>query len=114
MKLFKSVHTYDYPWSLVSAANWQKYPNEHCSHVHAVDVLDRRVDPETGILITERLITVKQNVPFIILKVCFLAKYILKGIARINRAYIIVNSLWVLVIHNMFEKFLLLTPSRKH
>ncbi|GAB5588541.1 Phospholipid metabolism protein [Umbelopsis nana] len=68
MKLFKSVHTYDYPWSLVSAANWQKYPNEHCSHVHAVDVLDRKVDPETGVLITERLITVKQNVPTIILK----------------------------------------------
>jgi hypothetical protein len=69
MKLFKSVHTYDYPWSLVSAANWQKYPNEHCSHVYAVDVLDRRVEPDTGVLITERLITVKQNVPTIILKV---------------------------------------------
>ncbi|KAJ2962646.1 hypothetical protein NQZ79_g2287 [Umbelopsis isabellina] len=69
MKLFKSVHTYDYPWSLVSAANWQKYPNEHCPHVQAVDVLDRRVDPETGILVTERLITVKQNVPTIMLKV---------------------------------------------
>lgn len=69
MKLYKSVHTYNYPWSLVSAANWQKYPNEHCPHVYAVDVLDRRVDPETGILVTERLITVKQNVPTIILKV---------------------------------------------
>ncbi|CAO3661821.1 unnamed protein product [Umbelopsis ramanniana] len=68
MKLFKFVHTYDYPWSLVSAANWQKYPNEHCSHVYAVDVLDRRVEPDTGVLITERLITVKQNVPTIILK----------------------------------------------
>jgi hypothetical protein len=69
MKLFKSVHIYDYPWSLVSAANWQKYPNEHCPHVQAVDVLDRRIDPETGILVTERLITVKQNVPTVILKV---------------------------------------------
>ncbi|KAI9488908.1 PRELI-like family-domain-containing protein [Zychaea mexicana] len=68
MKLFKSVHDYQYEWSLVSAANWQKYPNEHCTHVQAVDVLDRRVDPKTGILTTERLITVNQNVPALIMK----------------------------------------------
>ncbi|KAI8381351.1 PRELI-like family-domain-containing protein [Radiomyces spectabilis] len=68
MKLFKSVHEYNYPWNLVSAANWQKYPNEHCPHVQHVDVLNRSVDPETGILTTERLITVNQNMPKFILK----------------------------------------------
>ncbi|KAI7861038.1 PRELI-like family-domain-containing protein [Circinella umbellata] len=68
MKLFKSIHDYQYEWSLVSAANWQKYPNEHCTHVYAVDVLDRRIDPETGILTTERLISVNQNVPRFIMK----------------------------------------------
>ncbi|KAI9250528.1 PRELI-like family-domain-containing protein [Phascolomyces articulosus] len=68
MKLFKSVHDFQYEWSLVSAANWQKYPNEHCTHVHAVDVLDRRLDPETGVLTTERLITVNQSVPRLIMK----------------------------------------------
>ena len=69
MKLFKSIHDFQYEWSLVSAANWQKYPNEHCTHVYAVDVLDRRVDPETGVLTTERLISVNQNVPRFIMKV---------------------------------------------
>ena len=70
MKIFQSTHDYSYPWSLVSAANWQKYPNEHCSHVQHVDVLNRTVDPKTGVLTTERLITVNQNVPTLIMKVC--------------------------------------------
>ncbi|OAD79525.1 hypothetical protein PHYBLDRAFT_107019 [Phycomyces blakesleeanus NRRL 1555(-)] len=68
MKLFKSTHNFGYEWSLVSAANWQKYPNENCPHVRHVDVLNRKLDPETGVLITERLLTVEQNVPRIILK----------------------------------------------
>ncbi|CDS05727.1 YDR185Cp-like protein [Lichtheimia hyalospora FSU 10163] len=68
MKIFQSTHDYSYPWSLVSAANWQKYPNEHCSHVQHVDVLNRTVDPKTGVLTTERLITVNQNVPTLIMK----------------------------------------------
>lgn len=69
MKFFKTVHTFDYEWSLVSAAQWQKYPNDSCPHVQHVDVLKRTVDPETGVLTTERLITVKQNVPRLMLKV---------------------------------------------
>jgi hypothetical protein len=69
MKLFKSTHDYNYEWSLVSAAQWQKYPNENCPHVSHVDVLNRTIDPETGILTTERLITVNQNIPTIIKKV---------------------------------------------
>lgn len=69
MKIYEGVHDFHYKWSLVSAANWQKYPNENCPHVKHVDVLHRFVDPATGILYTERLFTVKQNVPTIILKV---------------------------------------------
>ncbi|CAO3696145.1 hypothetical protein G6F56_003454 [Rhizopus delemar] len=69
MKFFKSVHTFHYEWNLVSAAQWQKYPNDHCPHVQHVDVLNRTLDPESGVLTTERLITVKQNVPKIILKI---------------------------------------------
>lgn len=70
MKFFKTVSTFDYEWNLVSAAQWQKYPNDACPHVQHVDVLKRTVDPDTGVLTTERLITVKQNVPRLILKVC--------------------------------------------
>lgn len=40
-----------------------KYPNDHTPHVVHVDYLSRRVDPTTGILHTERLLTCRQNVP---------------------------------------------------
>ncbi|KAI9259916.1 PRELI-like family-domain-containing protein [Sporodiniella umbellata] len=69
MKWFKSTHEYRYQWSLVSAANWQKYPNENCTHVAHVDVLSRTVDQATGILTTERLITVNQNIPSLIKRI---------------------------------------------
>jgi hypothetical protein len=101
---------YDYPWSLVSAANWQKYPNEHCPHVYAVDVLDRRVEPDTGVLITERLITVKQNVPTIILKVRKDSKYNFINTYMLNFCS---NSLWAQDIPNTFERYHALTPSRR-
>ncbi|CAO3589578.1 unnamed protein product [Absidia cylindrospora] len=53
----------------VSTAQWQKYPNENCPHVQHVNVLNRSVDCQTGILTTERLITVEQNVPSLIRKI---------------------------------------------
>lgn len=63
MKFFLSEHLFNYPWDQVSAANWKKYPNEISTHVVAVDVLRREVDPESGVLTTERLITCKQAIP---------------------------------------------------
>ncbi|ODV85838.1 hypothetical protein CANARDRAFT_7201 [[Candida] arabinofermentans NRRL YB-2248] len=63
MKIFNSTQTFDYPWDHVSAANWQKYPNEVSTHVVAVDVLRREFDPESQKLVTERLITCKQPIP---------------------------------------------------
>jgi len=68
MKLFQYIHQFNYPWSQVSAANWQKYPNEKCPHVMHVDVLNRLIDPETGVLTTERLITVQQSAPAFVMK----------------------------------------------
>ncbi|GAB5590342.1 Phospholipid metabolism protein [Umbelopsis nana] len=68
MRLFKTVHDFDYSWQTVSAAQWQKYPNEHCPHVQHVDVLDSSVDPETGVLRIERLISVTQKAPAFILR----------------------------------------------
>ncbi|KAI8883234.1 protein MSF1 [Backusella circina FSU 941] len=78
MKLYKTTLEYNYAWSLVSAANWQKYPNENCPHVRHVDVLNRTIDPDTGILTTERLITVEQHIPKIIKKIlgCELTQYV--------------------------------------
>ncbi|KAF9575524.1 hypothetical protein EC968_002785 [Mortierella alpina] len=68
MKFFQASHTFDHSWAQVTAANWMKYPNEQCPHVVAVDVLDRHVDPETGVLRTERLLTCNQSAPALVLK----------------------------------------------
>lgn len=53
---------------MVTAANWKKYPNEMTPHVINVDYLDRWVDPKTGFLYTERLLTCSQNAPAFISK----------------------------------------------
>lgn len=63
MKLFETLHFFNYPWEQVTAANWQKYPNELATHVVSVDTLRRELDPETKILRTERLIACKQAIP---------------------------------------------------
>lgn len=48
---------------------WHKYPNPHCSHVLSIDVVDRSVDPQTGIIRTERILGCKQNAPGWIVRV---------------------------------------------
>lgn len=48
---------------------WRKYPNPKCSHVISIDVLDRSVDPNTGIIRTERVLGCKQKAPGWIVKV---------------------------------------------
>jgi hypothetical protein len=65
MKVFSNTVSYNYSWEEVSTANWQKYGpwNNKSEHVIAVDTLSRTVDPATGILRTERLITCKQSPP---------------------------------------------------
>ncbi|KAI0206051.1 MSF1 protein [Astrocystis sublimbata] len=65
MKVFSNTCSFDYSWEEVSAANWQKYSpwNNKSTHVVSVDTLAREVDPQTGILRTERLIGCKQPVP---------------------------------------------------
>ncbi|KAG8888118.1 hypothetical protein FRB98_008384 [Tulasnella sp. 332] len=50
-------------WATVNHGVWQKYPNPHSGHVVSVDVLDRSVDPVTGILRTERVLGCKQAAP---------------------------------------------------
>jgi hypothetical protein len=65
MKVFSNTETFNYSWEEVSTANWRKYCpwNEKSTHVIAVDTVSRRVDPATGILRTERLITCRQSAP---------------------------------------------------
>ncbi|KAF2692233.1 MSF1-domain-containing protein [Lentithecium fluviatile CBS 122367] len=65
MKIFQQSTEFDYSWEEVSTSNWRKYGpwNHKTPHVVAVDTLSRKVDPDTGILRTERLITCKQSAP---------------------------------------------------
>jgi hypothetical protein len=65
MKVFQWTSDFNYSWDEVSIGNWQKYSpwNEKTPHVKAVDTLSREVDPATGILRTERLITCHQSAP---------------------------------------------------
>ncbi|KAG0652043.1 Unprocessed MGM1 2 [Hyphodiscus hymeniophilus] len=65
MKVFSNDCTFNYSWEEVSTGNWVKYCpwNDQSTHVIAVDTLSRQVDPKTGILRTERLITCKQSAP---------------------------------------------------
>lgn len=63
MKLFESEHFFNYPWDQVTAANWQKYPNELSTHVISVDILNRQLINNNQTLRTERLIGCKQPIP---------------------------------------------------
>ncbi|OBA21641.1 MSF1-domain-containing protein [Metschnikowia bicuspidata var. bicuspidata NRRL YB-4993] len=63
MKVFESTHYFDYSWEQVTAANWQKYPNELATHVISVDILHREIDVARQTLRTERLIACKQPIP---------------------------------------------------
>jgi len=65
MKVFSNNVTFNYSWEEVSTANWRKYCpwNDKSTHVIAVDTVSRSVDPVTGILRSERLITCKQSAP---------------------------------------------------
>jgi hypothetical protein len=60
---FSQMFNYDHPWQHVNLGIWQKYPNPHCAHVVSVDVIDRTVDPKTGIIRTERVLGCKQAAP---------------------------------------------------
>ncbi|KAG8528020.1 uncharacterized protein KY384_006936 [Bacidia gigantensis] len=68
MRVFSTSYTFDYGWDEVSIANWRKYClwNKSSSHVVGVDTLSRQVDPSTGILVTERLITCTQPAPAVV------------------------------------------------
>mmetsp|Transcript_19127 Transcript_19127/g.31295 ORF Transcript_19127/g.31295 Transcript_19127/m.31295 type:complete len:179 (-) Transcript_19127:272-808(-) len=56
-------HVFEQPWDRVTAALWRKYPHPNCPHVLSVDVIDRHVDPVSGVLHTKRLMTTRTPVP---------------------------------------------------
>ncbi|PVV04391.1 hypothetical protein BB560_001119 [Smittium megazygosporum] len=68
MKFFETSYSFNSSWDATTLACWRKYPNDKTPHVKHVEILSRELDPTTGILKTERLIIVSQNVPRIITK----------------------------------------------
>ncbi|EIM83405.1 MSF1-domain-containing protein [Stereum hirsutum FP-91666 SS1] len=68
MRYFSQQCTYDHSWAHVIIGMWHKYPNPHCSHVVSVDVVDRSVNPQTGIIRTERIVGCTQRAPLWIVK----------------------------------------------
>jgi len=70
MKEGKVEHVFSFPWRQCSKAHWLKYPNEKFSpQVIHIDYLERSIDPKSGILHTKRLLTIRQNVPSIIMRI---------------------------------------------
>ncbi len=60
---FTQTFRYEHPWQQVTSAIFQKYPNPFAAHVLTSDVIDRHIDPETGILHTTRLFLKKGTIP---------------------------------------------------
>lgn len=63
MKIWTSEHVFNHPWETVAQAAWRKYPNPINPAVWGTDVLDRRVDPKDGSLVTHRLISSRWGLP---------------------------------------------------
>jgi len=64
MVAFETLHhTFQHPWREISLASWFKYPNPNRPDVLSVDLLHRDFNPETGVLKTTRLLTMKANIP---------------------------------------------------
>ncbi|KAI9444967.1 MSF1-domain-containing protein [Lactarius indigo] len=68
MHYFSQSFNYDHSWAHVIIGMWHKYPNPHCSHVVTVDVIDRSINPITGLIRTERVLGCKQRAPTWIVK----------------------------------------------
>lgn len=63
MRIWTTEHTFDHQWDTVVQAVWRKYPNPMNPSVVGIDILDRKVCPQTSVMHTHRLITCKWGLP---------------------------------------------------
>ncbi|WVQ80250.1 hypothetical protein IAT38_002355 [Cryptococcus sp. DSM 104549] len=63
MKVFENDLVYNHEPTHTLNFLHRKYPNPFATHVYSVDTIDRSIDPDTGILRSERLIGVQQGAP---------------------------------------------------
>ncbi|KAK4688437.1 hypothetical protein P7C73_g1677, partial [Tremellales sp. Uapishka_1] len=62
-KVYENKIVYDFPHVHTLNCLHRKYPNPFATHVLSVDTLARTIDPETGILRTERVLGIQQGAP---------------------------------------------------
>jgi len=62
MKIFSETHSYNYSWSNITLALFEKYPNPLAKHVKSTDILSRFID-SNGILHTRRLVFKESESP---------------------------------------------------
>lgn len=43
MRFWETFHTHEFPWDRVAAGYWNRYPNQHSSHVFSVDTLETSI-----------------------------------------------------------------------
>jgi PRELI-like family len=55
--------TFEHAWSSVSYASWIKYPSKQRQDILVLDILDRSLDPETGVLTTTRVCQATSSTP---------------------------------------------------
>lgn len=63
VKFFNQRHVFEHKWEAVTCAVFLKYPNPFSKHVVTADVLERFLDPQTGLLHSKRLLQKVGNMP---------------------------------------------------
>jgi hypothetical protein len=60
VKEYFGQYTFQFPWEIVVAGFWVKYPNPFSNHVKAEDVISRYVI-DNNILVTKRILVKERN-----------------------------------------------------
>lgn len=63
MKKYEGTYTFNYTWQQIATAFWRRYPNKHSRHVLSEDIIDRKIDSQSGQLVTRRLFVKTNSCP---------------------------------------------------
>ena len=63
VKFFNQRHMFEHKWEAVTCAVFLKYPNPFSKHVITADVVERTLDPLTGLLHSTRLLQKVGSMP---------------------------------------------------
>ena len=91
VKFYETSFSYDYSFSAVTLAYFLRYPNPYSTHVLSTDVIDRRIDPDTGRLSTTRVHVKRSRLPAGVMKL--LPKSVLGSVSNgSSSSYILETS----------------------